>query len=164
MKIVKILNANKNNTTFSFLRKNDLIYRKETNANTTSFLSIWICALVSILKNIFKLMHDVNDHFDFDKTYEMIMSIWYIREVIKHFSKYFKHCLKCQVNQIKRYKSFDNLQFILNSSIFSYAITIDFVLIISFFHNNLNNVMSMTCKFSKRITIVFDKNIWKMKN
>ena len=52
------------------------------------------------------------------------------------------------------------MQSILSSFISFYILTIDFVLVLSTFHTNMNNVMTITNKFNKRIIIVFDKNIW----
>lgn len=69
----KILNANADNsTTLSFMRKDKLIYRKKTDFNITFFVSTRVCTLFTVLKNIFEMIHDVNDYFDFDRTYKLI--------------------------------------------------------------------------------------------
>ena len=163
IRIENVLNKS-NNISLSFVRENDLIYRKKIDTDIAFYVLQRMCALFEILKNIFSMIHDVNDHFDFDRIYNQITSFWYVRDLIRHLKNYFKHCSKCQVNQIRRHKSYDSLQFILSSSTLFHTITIDFVLTISFSHIELNNIMSITCKYSKRITIVFDKNIWSTKN
>ena len=42
-----------------------------------------------------------------------------------------------------------------------HTIIIDFVLIISTSHFDMNNIMTVICKFSKRIVIISEKNTWK---
>ena len=163
IKIENVLNKF-DNTSLLYVRKNDLIYRKKIDTNIAFYVSQRMCAFFEILKDIFSMIHDVNDHFDFDRTYKQIIFVWYIRDLIRHLKNYLKHCSKCQINQIRRHKSYDNFQSILSSSTLFHIITIDFVLTISFSHIELNNVMSITCKYSKRITIVLDKNIWSAKN
>ena len=163
IKISKVLN-NSSHFVLLFIRENELIYRKETDTDITSFLSRRVCAFFAVLQDIFDIIHDFNDHSDFDKSYELIMFVWYIRDLIKHFKHYLKHCSKCQINQTRKHKSFESLQFILSSSTLFYVITIDFVLVISSSHTELNNVMSVTCKFSKKITIVLEKDIWTAKD
>ena len=107
------------------------------------------------------MIHDeFNEHAGFDRTYEQIINSWYIRELSKQLTDYLKHCSKCQVNRIRKHKSYDSLQSILSSFIFFYTLTIDFVLILSTFHTDMNNVMTITNKFKKRVIIVPDKNIW----
>ena len=163
IKIANVLNKS-NNISFLYVRENDLIYRKEIDTNIAFYVSQKMCAFYEIVKNIFSMIHDVNEHFDFDRTYKQIVFVWYIRDLIKHFTNYFKHCSKCQINQIRRHRSYDSFQLILFSSTSFHTITIDFVLTISFSHIELNNVMSIICKYSKRITIMLDKDIWSAKN
>ena len=74
---------------------------------------------------------------------------------------YLKYCSKCQINRIKRHQSHDSLQFILSSIIFFHTFSLNFILALSMSRvEQFNVVMSITCKFTKRIIIVLDKNIW----
>lgn len=113
----------------------------------------------SIIKNILTLTHD-DSHIEFDRTYNKIVNLWYIREFSKHLTSYLKHCFQCRINRTRRYKSYKNLQFILSSSISFHFITIDFVLKISESHIDINNIMFVTNKFNKRIIIISNKNTW----
>lgn len=67
-----------------------------------------------------------------------------------------KHCFKCKGNQTKKHKSYENLQSIFIFFVFFYVITIDFVLTMFVFHIDINCVMSIICKFSKRITSMLE--------
>ena len=73
IKINKVLNDS--HTIFFFIRENELIYRKETDTDITSFLSRRICASFAVLQNIFDMIHDFNYHSDFDRNYELIMFV-----------------------------------------------------------------------------------------
>ena len=158
-KVFKTLNSSeKNNINFLFLRDNDLIYRKKINHNM-SFTSRRFCISIFVVKNILNLIHDEN-HFEFDRTYLQIVSSWYIQKFTKHIKAYIKHCFKCNLNQTKRHKSYKNFQSILTSSVFFHFIAIDFILALFIFSVDMNAIMSVTCKFSKRITAISEKFIW----
>ena len=105
------------------------------------------------------MTHD-NDHTEFDRTYEKMTSSWYIRNLIKHLNNYIKHCSICAINRTKRHKSYDSLQWVLFSSVSFHILTIDFVLILFVTHIDINNIMSMTCKFFKRVTIISEIDTW----
>ena len=72
-KIIKVLNiVEKDQIKISFLRKNDLIFRKKINDNTF-FVLRRMCILSTVIKEIFALTHN-NDHVDFNRIYERIVS------------------------------------------------------------------------------------------
>ena len=159
-KIIKILNiVEKNQIKISFFRKNDLIFKKKIDDNT-SFVLKRMCILSTVIKEILALTHDI-DHVDFDRIYQRVVSEWYIRNLTKHLKTYFKHCSNCKVNQTRRHKFYESLQSILSSFVSFHTFTINFVLTLSNVYNDMNIIMSIICKFSKKITIIFDMNIWK---
>ena len=114
-----------------------------------------------IIKHILIMTHDdVNEHIEFDRIHEKLINSWYIRDLSKQLTNYLKHCFKCQLNRIKRNKFYDSFQSILSSFVLFYLLIIDFVLVFFSFYTNINNVMLVTNKFNKRITIVSNKNTW----
>ena len=159
---VKIFNMlSKNNNKLSFLIEDNILYRKKISDNCSSFVFRRMCVFDFMIKDILTMTHDeFNEYVEFDRTYERITNAWYIRELSKQLTDYLKHCSKCQINRIRKHKSYDSLQSILSSFISFYTFTIDFVLVLSTSHTDMNNVMTITDKFSKRIIIVLDKNIW----
>ena len=159
---VKIFNMlSKDSNKLSFLIENNILYRKKISDNCSSFVSKRMCVLDFMIKDILAMIHDeFNEHVEFDRIYERIINVWYIRELSRQLTDYLKHCFKCQINRIRKHKSYDSLQSILSSFIFFHTFTIDFVLVLSIFHTSMNNVMTITDKFNKRIIIVFDKDIW----
>ena len=161
IKIAKVIDFNnRDNTTILFIKIDELIYRKEISDNASLFVSKKMCVSTFFVNDILHMIHNEN-HFEFDRIYEKIICSWYIRDLISRLKKFLKHCSKCNVNRTKRHKSFDSLQSILFSSISFHTLIIDFVLALSKSHIDLNVLMSVICKFSKRIIVISEKDTWK---
>lgn len=158
-KVRQTLKSNeKNNFELFFLRHDDLIYRKKSSHNIF-FILRRLCISTTIVKNILNLIHDEN-YFKCDRTYQQIISFWYIANLTKHVISYIKHCFKYNINQTRRHKSYDNLQFILNLFVSFYTIVIDFTFELSKSHTDLNVIMSIICKYIKRVIAISKMNIW----
>ncbi len=94
-----------------------------------------------------------------------MFSSWYIHELFKHFRKYLRHCSQCQIFQTRRYKFYESLQSIFTSKISFHILTMNFVLALSIFHSDkFDSTMFITCKFFKRMTIISDKTVWKVRD
>ena len=159
---VKIFNMlNKDSNKLSFLIENNILYRKKISDNCSSFVFRRMCVFDFMIKDILTMTYDeFNEHVEFDRTYERIINAWYIPELSRQLTDYLKHCFKCQINRIRRHKSYNSLQSILSSFISFHIFTIDFVLVLSISHTDINNVMTITDKFSKKVIIVLNKDIW----
>ena len=163
IRIINILNKSvKNNTQLSFEMIDDFVYRKKISDDASSFVFKRMCVSISMINDILTMVHNDEKHFGFERIYERIVCFWYIRELISHLKRFLKNYSECNVNRTRRHKPFDSLQSILFSSISFHILTIDFVLALSESHTNLNVFMSITCKFSKRIIAISEKNIWKI--
>ena len=159
-KIIDLLKRNSDIELF-FLWNDDILYKREISTDTTSFKSRRMCVSQSMIKEILIMTHDdFNEHIDFDRTYQKIINSWYIRDLFKHLTNYLKHCSQCSVNRTRRHRFYDNLQLIFSSSISFHIIFIDFVLALSNSHIEMNIIMFVIDKFSKRIIIVSDKDTW----
>ena len=157
-RIDKLIEINKKTSiVLSFVKNNELIYRR-INHNM-SFIFQRLCISKSFVQSILKTVHDFN-HLEFDRTYQNVVSCYYIKSLTTHVKRYIKHCFKCVTNQIRRHKSYDSLQSIFFSSISFHIIIIDFVFAISRFYSDMNNIMTITCKFFKRIVIISEINTW----
>ena len=154
-KISQILSDNdvlstKNRAKLSFYRKNGFIFRSDNIHK-----SHWLCISWLIVKNILETAYD-DTHFNFVRCYDKMISFYYIRDLIRYLCDYLRYCLKCQIYQIRRHKSYDSLQLISTSSMLFHIITIDFVLVL-FIFEDFNYLMSITCKHSKRVLLVSEK-------
>ena len=160
VKIFDMLRS-ENNSNLSFIIDENMLYKRKISDESISFVLRRMCVSQFIIKKILAIVHDeFNEHTDFDHTYDRLICSWYIRSLFKEFRNYLKHCSKCQINKIRRHKSYENLQWIFFSSILFHTLIIDFVLILSCFHKNMNSIMSITDKFSKKIIIISNKNTW----
>ena len=144
----------------SFFRKNSLIFRTDGFiTDSYAYEPRKLCISHSVVANILKMIHD-EDHEGFARYYEKISTSYYIRSLIKYFREYLKHCSECQVFQIRRHLSYEFMQFILTSSILFHIIIINFILALSLTTDNYNCLMSITCKYFKRILLIFDNIKW----
>ena len=141
-------------------KKNDFIFRSnDFTIDDYVYEFRKLCIFHSIVQNIFELVHD-DEHFDYVKCFEQIAFFWYIREFSRYLKNYFKHCSNCQIYQIKKHVSYESLQLILISAMSFHIITINFILTLSIFINDYDTVMSIFCKFIKKIIFVLDKFTW----
>ena len=88
------------------------------------------------------------------------MSFIYMRHLSKHFQIYINHCSKCELNQIKRYKSYKNIILIDKSKIPFHIIIINFIIALSLITNDFDNLFMIINKFFKRILLTFEKIIY----
>ena len=160
VKIFDMLRS-ENNSNLFFIIDEDILYRKKISDESILFILRRMCVSQFMIKKILTIVHDeFNEHTDFDHIYDRLINSWYTRSLFKELRNYLKHCSKCQINKIRRHKLYENLQSILFSSISFHTLAIDFVLILSCSHTTMNNRMSITDKFSKRVIIISDRNTW----
>lgn len=81
-----LISKKNNNTEFSFVLENDLIYRKISSDNM-SFEFKRLCVFAFLISNILSMIHDVN-HSKFDWTYQQTICSWYIQNLIKQVKVY----------------------------------------------------------------------------
>ena len=161
-RILNVLDI-ENDVNLSFERKNQkLIFRVDDFIGDHVFIFRRLCISNAVVKDVLEIVHDdSNDHLEYAKCYEQIVSTWYIRDLTRQLRDYLKYCSKCQINRIRRHQSHDSLQFILSSIIFFHTFNLNFIFALSISRvEQFNVVMSITCKFTKRVIIVLDKNIW----
>ena len=140
------------------LRENLIYYASDENKKR-------LCVSIAMKQKIFKITHDLSSHDDFHRIYDKIINSMYIKQLTKRLRNYIKHCSKCQLNQIKRHSFYESLQFITTSAISFHTLAIDFILkLSSMSSNDMNCIMSMTNKFTKKCMTLFDKIIYSAKN
>ena len=135
------------------LNTNDIIYHVDFDTRRS-------CISVAMKRNIFRLIHDENQHSKVHRYYDRIINTIYIFRFSRKIKRYIEHCSTCQLTQTKRHRSYEELMFITFSSRSFYIIIIDFILIM---FDEMNTVMSTTCKHSRRISLIFDKKTYEAK-
>ena len=161
MKIKKVIKNVKNDIVILFVKKKNLIYKFENSSTNFKkkhvYVSRRLCLFDAILKNVFKIVHE-DFHLKFHKCYEHFF-MYCIRSLIVKFKTYLRHYSQCQMNQIKRHKTYNFLKSIDSSNVFFYTIIIDFIMTLSKSFQKLNSSFFAICKFFKKITFVSKKMI-----
>ena len=135
-----------------FIIRNDLIY----HASFERILRLIISAAKK--KNIFKLIHDENQHCEFHRVYARLNSI-YIRHVDKRLSSYIRYCRICNERQIKKHAFYDAFNFIKSLILLFHTVILNFVVALSSTSLKMNSILFTTDKFFKRIELVLEKII-----
>ena len=92
------------------------------------------------------------------------MSNYFFRKLTRRLYRYIHYCYKYNINQTKRYTKYDSLTPIIESLISHHTIVADFILTLLKTTKEMNTIMSIIYKFSKRIIFIFNKNIFSAKN
>ena len=137
-----------------FRYKNDLLYY------ISDFVDSKRLCIFAVMKiEMFRQIHDFTHHDDFMRTYDKLRNSIYVHSMIKHFKVYIVHCSECQINQIKRHSIYDEFTFIISSTIFFHTIVMNFIVKLSF-NRDMNVLLTITCKFSKKILLISNHDIW----
>jgi hypothetical protein len=124
-----------------------------------------LCISSDCVANILIVAHEQEqEHSSFEVTFEIIFRSWYIRDLIKTLRAYIKNCSQCLQIQIRRHKSWENLQLIHSASVFFHIITMNFVLNLSKIKEKIDCVLSMIDKFTKRVMLISEKFTYTIEN
>ena len=118
-----------------------------------------LCIPDNLIAEVLKIAHTEAGHPGAARTFERAASSWYIRHLSRHVRKFLRHCPQCRVFQTPRHAPFGSLQPIQTPPAPFHTITIDFILALPS-SGDFNAVMSVTDKFSKRVTLIPGKDDW----
>ena len=135
------------------LNTNDIIYHVDLDTRRS-------CISVAVKREIFRLAHDENQHSGVHRCYDRIASTMYILRLSRKIRRYIEYCSICQLVQTKRHRPYEELMPITSPSRSFHIIAIDFILAMS---DEMNTVMSATCKHSRRISLILDKKTYETK-
>ena len=119
-----------------------------------------LCIPNALENEIFRLAHDDRNHPGYHRTYEHIAEALYIRKLSRRLRKYVELCPVCLLAQTKRHKPYGSLEPIVTPPIVGHTITIDFIMALPMTKSNYNCALTVTCKFSKRVTILPGKDTY----
>ncbi len=126
----------------------------------------WVCMINSIVmkKKIFQMIHDDHHHVNFHWSYDCISRSLYVKHLNRRLKTYINHCSECNLNQTKHHRFYESLQLIINSLISHHIIIMNFIVTLFVTKNDLDLLLTITCKFSKRILLLSEKMINTVKN
>ena len=140
--------------------ENGLIFRSDDfTTGDHAYEPRRLCIPHPVVPDILRLAHD-DGHAGYAKCFEEVSASYYIRGLSRYLRDYLKHCPECQVYQTRRHAPYGSLQPILTPPIPFHTITIDFILALPVSGDGLDTAMSVTCKFTKRLTLVAGKKTW----
>ena len=118
-----------------------------------------LCIPPLVAPDIFAIAHR-EGHPGFSRCYEIIARSWFIRGLTKLLWSFIRHCPQCLALQTRRHPPYGSLQPIQSPPVPLFTLTLDFVLTLPLTKEKFNAIMSVTCKFSKRVTLIEGTNIW----
>ena len=158
-RIISVLEANSNLTdenraTVPFLKDGDgLIWHTGSDI-------LRLCIPQSLVGEVLKIAHTDVGHPGAARTFERAASSWYIRHLTRHVRDFLHHCPECLVFQTRRHLPYGSLQPIQSPKVPFHTITIDFILALPKSKGGFDCALSVTCKYSKRITLIPGKSTW----
>ena len=123
-----------------------------------------LCIPDSLVKDVLTIEHTHQSHHGTERTFHRANSTWYIKRLSKHVESFIKHCPECIKFNTKRHKPYGNLQPIDSPAVPFHTISIDFILALPVSREGFDAVLTVTEKFSKRITLIPGKSTWTAKD
>ena len=111
-----------------------------------------LCIPPNVVPDILKIAHG-HAHPGFKRCYEIISKAWYVKGLVKQLRSYIAHCPECLILQTRRHSTYGSLQPIPTVAVPYYCISIDFILALPKSIQNFDSIMSLTDKFTKKITL-----------
>ena len=133
-------------TEVDFELRNNLIYYIGDNKEHAR-----LYIFSTIEEDIFRAAYNKRYYADVNRCYNYIVATLYILRLSRKIRNYIEHCLFCQINQIKRHRSYKKLMSISAILHFFYTIAIDFIVDLPEKHDCL---LTITNKFSRRLQLI----------
>ena len=118
-----------------------------------------LCISPSVAPDILAVAHG-KGHPGFSSCYEIISRSWYVRGLTKLLQAFIRHCPQCLALQTRRHAPYGSLQPIESPPVPFFTLTLDFVLTLPLLKESHNAIMLVTCKFSKRVTLIEGADTW----
>lgn len=118
-----------------------------------------LCIPPSVAPGILAVTHG-EGHQGFSRCYKIIIRFWYIRSLTKLLRAFIRHCSQCLALQTRRHAPYGSLQPIESSPVPFFMLSLDFVLALPLSKEKYNTIISVTCKFSKQVTLIKGADTW----
>lgn len=109
-------------------------------------------------KKNFELVHDRNNHSEFNRIYMKLTQTIHISKMNRKIKQYIKHCFICELHQIKKHASYDELISIESKMISFKIIVMNFI--VTFPRINHDFLLTIICKAFKKMTFIFEMITW----
>ena len=136
-----------------FTLRKDLIYY----VNNKGRLKLYISS--ALKREIFKQVHNLFNHKDYHRYYNRLSYIIFIRHLVKRLREYIAYYSIYQLNQTKRYKSYNSLILVIASIILFHTLAMNFIVTLLSTISENNYLLIITCKTIKRIILILEKKL-----
>ena len=114
----------------------------------------------SIKQEMFEQAHNLSSYEGYYRCHDRLSHIVFIRYLFKNLRAYIAHYPACQLNQIKRYKSYESLVPVTSSAIPFHIVTMNFVVALSPTKAGNDCLLIITCKVIKRNLLIPEQETW----
>lgn len=111
-------------------------------------------------KDIFEMAYDKHYPAGFHRAYNTITAGLYFRNLSRQLTRYIHYCPQCQYYQTMRHAPYGALQLVVGLPIPFHTVTADFILGLPKLKRGMDAMMTVTCKFSKKVEFVPGKETW----
>ena len=119
-----------------------------------------LCIPPSMEQELFEQVHDLSNHGGYHRCHDRLSHTVFIRHLSRNLRTYIAHCPACQVNQTKRHKPYGSLVPISTPAIPFHTIAMDFVGGLPSTISGMNALLTITCKFTKKVLLLSGKDTW----
>lgn len=123
----------------------------------------YLCISILAGSEIIVIVHS-KSYPGFAYHYKIASYCWYIHSLTKFLQVFIRHQPKYLIFQTRQHLFYDSLQPIHLPLVSFHIVLFDFLLALPLSADGFNLLMSVTCKFLKRITLIKGKNIQLAKN
>lgn len=117
-----------------------------------------LCISKSLESEVFRMTHDDKQHADVHRCHQEITKVFYISRLLKKLRIYIEHCSSCQVNQTKRYSSYDKFMSIATFSQSFHIVAMNFIIGFSN-RDKYNTLLTIIDKFIRRLLLIAGHSI-----
>ena len=122
-----------------------------------------LCISPSVAPELLAIAH-CKGHPGFSHCHEIISRSWFIWRLTKLLRSFIRHCPQCLALQMRRHAPYGSLQPIQLPPVLFFLLTLDFVLAFPVSKEGYNALISVTCKFTKRVTLIEGKDTFTAKD
>lgn len=118
-----------------------------------------LCIFPILALKLLVIVHG-NKYLSFSCCHKIIFQSWYISGITKLLHFFIWHYFQYLALQIRSHIFYGFLQLIQFLSMFFFTLTLDFIFALPLSKNNYNALMLVMHKFSKRVMLIKEKNMW----
>ena len=137
-------------------KNNKLIFHVDCIIDTQQ-----LCILPKAAAEMIAITHE-DGHPGFNKCYETIVKLWYVRGLVKQLQLYIKHYLQYLVLQTRQHQLYKLLQPIYSPAIPYHTITLNFILALLTSNKGYNTILLLTDKYTKKVFLLSGKAMYSV--